>query len=285
MTPQDLVYELENAVVAGDLQRIDQALAAGADINAPASRTSGCTALQTATGGQLAVFEHLLQRGADVNAVGTDSRPVACLCLTRATDDRFLEIALAAGADMHWRNSSGRTYLHMAASAGRGAAIRLLLGAGLDPNARDQHLNTPLHTLARQGLGFLCPTLVFAGADVDALNARGKRPIDLVDGASQLEVVTMLWALGADAQGCRRDDPGIQSVLEASRLEAAVLTANNSVVAWCLDHDLGITPERIDEAMTVVRLQYPEAETVLRSWKARHEAHAALQAVNAGVQP
>jgi ankyrin repeat protein len=57
---------------------------------------------------------------------------------------------LAAGADAHTADSSGRTAMHLAAMAGKAACIALLAAAGADIEARCS-AGTPLHVAAEHG--------------------------------------------------------------------------------------------------------------------------------------
>lgn len=290
MSPGQAQHKLVQSASNGDLPGIDEALAAGADINAAELDGSGYTALQTAaTRGEAEAFAHLLRHGADPNAIGSDAQtaPAAWLGMNQArSGNRILELAMQAGADLHWRNVNGKSYLHRAVISGLGPSVERLLDAGLEPDAKDQRLNTPLHMAVSQCFPSMCRSLVFAGADIDARNAKGERPIDLVDSAMNIEALNMLWALGADAQDYRYGDPRIREVLEASRLKAAVLTQSPRVIAWCLDRDPGITPGQVDEALALAPQHQPEAEPLLRSWKARQEARAALrESSGAGIQP
>ncbi len=81
----------------------------------------------------------LLSEGADPNvalceAVGTHIRQV---------ENDFLELLLAAGAEVDRVQANGQRALHVAAASGRARAFKQLLAAGADPKAPDRQGETP----------------------------------------------------------------------------------------------------------------------------------------------
>jgi ankyrin repeat protein len=133
----------------GDTDRLTQIL--DEDPGAASARSGdGFTALHFAAffGGPAAV-RVLLDRGAEVDAVGTG-----------------------------WMTG---TPLHSAASASHTDSAVALLEAGADPNARQSHGWTPLHSAAANGLPDLVRALIAHGADAGAANDDGKTAVDLAD--------------------------------------------------------------------------------------------------------
>ena len=93
--------------------------------------------------GYLSAIRWLLDHGADVKKVGTNT---------------------------------GSTPLHAAAYIGRCDAAVLLLDAGADVDARTYHSNTPLHHAAAAADNKLCNLLLSRGASLDARNENGRDP-------------------------------------------------------------------------------------------------------------
>ena len=107
---------LIEAVKAGDLQKADAAVAAGADVNAPGPEQQW-TALNYAAGkGDLALVDLLVQRGADVFRTGRDNRTpyqIAVAAGHAAVARRLAAAEAAAGGDtgrISSRQSETRPY-------------------------------------------------------------------------------------------------------------------------------------------------------------------------------
>ncbi|ROV91507.1 hypothetical protein VMCG_09439 [Cytospora schulzeri] len=117
-----------------DVELVELLLDSGADVNAPAGKSRGRTALQSAClAGNMEVVEVLLSRGADVNAPGSAYK--------------------------------GGTALHAACAKGRAEIVRRMLEAGADVNAEaGWHRQTPLQTAAVGGHVEIVEMLRAAGA-------------------------------------------------------------------------------------------------------------------------
>jgi hypothetical protein len=129
--------ELFAATAAGDLGRIEQAIAAGGNVNdrdalkrTPLFAAAFCNRSEAAG--------LLVDQGADVNA--RDSVGMAPLHAAVVVGWEAASKALIAkGADINLRNEAGHTPLHLAAATNQSALVALLLERGADANARDTH--------------------------------------------------------------------------------------------------------------------------------------------------
>ncbi|GFR44765.1 hypothetical protein Agub_g6096, partial [Astrephomene gubernaculifera] len=131
------------AAEAGDLAKLQQALAAGAPVDA--RNSEGCAAL------------HL--------AAAAGHAP-----LVRAL--------LAAGAKSERRREEDeRTALHLAAEEGHLEVVCALLAGGADVAATDIDLSTPLHLAAHFGDAPVVEALLHAGAQPTARNHAGQTPL------------------------------------------------------------------------------------------------------------
>ena len=112
---------LIQAARAGALDRVNQLLAAGADVNAPGPTDDHwqATPLQHAIlARQAGAVRLLLERGADVNRLGSPDAPSPLLLAAGDTDPTFVKLLLAHGADPTIEDEKGVTPLARAVSAG-----------------------------------------------------------------------------------------------------------------------------------------------------------------------
>ncbi len=182
-------------VEAGCLPRVEEALIAGADANAPDAK--GTTPLtQAVAAGHRKVTQALLRAGAKpdaiVGATGTPifrvfSRPssyyVEDLARILANQLAILDDLLAAGTNIETRNEYGRTLLLEVArmnydDGSPNVLLKGLIERGADVSARDRDGRTAvilavivLHPKVNL---MTLPTLLAAGVDVNALDAGGK---------------------------------------------------------------------------------------------------------------
>ena len=120
------------AAAAGDLPALRRLLAQDADV--AARDRQGRTALVAAAyGNHLHAAQVLLDAGADVDAKDATQQNLYLIATSEVGDDpRLLELALAAGADPHARDSFDGTGLIRAADRGHPRIVRRLLRAGVD---------------------------------------------------------------------------------------------------------------------------------------------------------
>jgi serine/threonine-protein phosphatase 6 regulatory ankyrin repeat subunit B len=145
------------------------------------------------------------------------------------------------GADVHGRDTSGDTPLHLAACTGKQETVRLLLDRGADINAQDRHGQTALMVAVTGDFAALVQELLERGADIDrqdnfglsalmyAVNRphlaslrvlldweanvdlqdrQGRSALSLLDGWSQFPGVAAAVMLLQQAVRGQQDDPG-----------------------------------------------------------------------------
>ncbi|KAL2821449.1 ankyrin repeat-containing domain protein [Aspergillus cavernicola] len=114
----------------------------GADVNAPASKCGGGTALQLAAlNGKIAEARLLLKHGADVNAAPAQERGATALQYAAIKGNyRIVYMLLRAGADIaaYPAPRDGRTALEGAAEHGRLDTVALLLQTALRQGILDK---------------------------------------------------------------------------------------------------------------------------------------------------
>lgn len=145
---------------------------------------------QTATGDDV---QHLIDDGADVNALGNDDKSPLHWAAGATSD--AIAVLLKAGADATARDKWDRTPLHFVSVSGSPKSVALLLVAGADVNARSANDWTPLHGVAKFGAPESIEFLIAAGADASIKNEMGETPYDLAGSNQRMQDTDALKAL------------------------------------------------------------------------------------------
>ncbi len=215
--PSPAVEELMTASRRGDLEGIERALAAGADVNAREPDDHETALYRAARMGEAEAVLALLEAGADPD-IG-DRRSVSPLHVAaRSGSSAVVAALLEGGATVDAReDQQGKTPLHEAAYELQPDVARLLLEAGADPNARLKWDPSPALAIAvRQSNLELAEHLVKAGADGSLDDGSGP----LIHQALALahdedpEMLRLLIDGGASLE--QKDDEG-RTVVEAAR--------------------------------------------------------------------
>lgn len=187
---------LQDAIDAGNLERVRSLISARADAN-DAGNLIHPPLHQAIMRGESTISYFLLSAGnADVNRV--DFRGDSPLKLASMKGDWFIaKEILAHKAQVDARDADGRTPLFFVDTT-RPDIVELLVGAGATINARDKDANTPLHH--RAGDPRIVKALLDLGADPALVNTENKSAAQLVLEAnpSDGEVVIALTRAGAD---------------------------------------------------------------------------------------
>jgi len=191
----DATRDLLTAAAAGDASAVEQALNAGAEIEAQGS--GGMTALVAATkGNHVDAARALITAGADVNAKD-DIQDSAYLYAGARGHDDILLLTLENGADLTSTNRFGGTALIPASERGLLSTVEILLEAGVDPNHVNNLNWTALHEAIVLGDGSstyvdVVRTLIGGGADVGIPDGDGVLPVDLAKARGYDAVVAEL---------------------------------------------------------------------------------------------
>lgn len=138
-------------------------------------------------------------------------------------DATAAQVALSSGASKDATTAFGFTALHVAATKGHLAVVRLLIDAGADVDRRDHHGISPLH----QAFDWpeVMEALLDAGADVDGTTFQGVTPLMSAAVFGDMESVRLLLARGADPT--RRED-----VRNATAAECADEKGNDEIASF-----------------------------------------------------
>jgi ankyrin repeat protein len=196
--------ELHSAARSGDLDALEEAIRAGADVNAPDE--NGTVPLGWATSlGHREVVRMLLQAGAEVDH--QTPRGQSALNVAASRDDRaMVRLLLEAGADVNERIQGatapeylkGATPIFLAALHGEGEALDELVQAGADVNARNAGGATILHLATDRGHAPVVRRLLQAGADPNRVDQRGVTPLMSAANAGSAECLWLMIEAGAD---------------------------------------------------------------------------------------
>jgi ankyrin repeat protein len=156
--------------------------------------------------GQPDMARLLLERGADVKKVGAEALVRAITQDRSSTVNDNVTFLVDVVGDLSAQDVNGWSGVHLAASRGNAALMRLLLEKGAEVNracvchgylaARDW---TPLQMAARRGRAEIVELLLAKGADHRPANSRGATALHLAVESDTPAIVRALLERGADA--------------------------------------------------------------------------------------
>ncbi len=202
--------DLNDAVNAGDVARIQDLVAHGADVNAP--NLFGTPLHLAAATGQTWIAWMLIDAGADLEAEGDPGRAHPLHLAALSNHPATAALLIERGADLDARNVEGRTPLSVAAAYGNVAVAETLLAAGSDPRAPDTvYRDMPIHWAAQSGSVEMVELLLSFGVDINARSGHeGEPPLHYAMCAGNSEMVQFLVDNGADPN--MRDNAGVTAV-------------------------------------------------------------------------
>lgn len=167
----DINQELNNAVIADDMPRIQFLLEKGADINARDAQ--GYTPLTNALRLQyLRVSKMLIEKGADIRINDANGWPPLLLAAMK-NDLKLVKLLVESKADLTAKNHEGLSVLHVASEFGSPEMVSYLIDQGVDVNIRNKVGYTPLMLAVAKHSDQETTALLDRGADVNAENNAG----------------------------------------------------------------------------------------------------------------
>ncbi|HSQ34946.1 MAG TPA: ankyrin repeat domain-containing protein [Candidatus Binatia bacterium] len=237
--------DIFESVKKGDLDKIKALLEADPGLLNARGDNERTPLIQAVFSRQIAVFDYLLEKGADFNLTNKEgflplhfavfsaqtelverliakkaplddnANVVAATPLDLAVSGGhrdIVELLIAKGAALDPRDKKGFTPLMKAVSTGQADMVQILVNKGAALNAKDEMGNTPLLLAALTGQKVLAEWLVEKGGDVNALNALGGTPARVAAREGHRELAEMLVAKGADKESL------VEPVLEGDYL-------------------------------------------------------------------
>ncbi|MBV9302160.1 MAG: ankyrin repeat domain-containing protein [Acidobacteriaceae bacterium] len=215
---------LTAAVRAGRLDKIEQLIRSGADLNA--RDRVGSTALHAvAISGDAEIAHFLLAHGAKIDALQgvTGATPLECAALSGKT--QVTKLLLEAGARVDLRDKAGETVLHLAAARGNAELLDLLIGHCRDVDMPDASGESALDEAVSERQPGIVSILIAHRANPNRVHQPGGRTVlDEACIKGFAELIEPLIAGGADPNW--RDQSG-QSPLD---LALAYKNANAVVI-------------------------------------------------------
>jgi quinoprotein dehydrogenase-associated probable ABC transporter substrate-binding protein len=213
--------EMNNAIVAGDIERVRYLAAHGAHLDALDGE--GHPPLVNASRfGFTAVATFLVEHKADPNAADrTGWTPI----MYAAWNDQpeLVKILLAHGAKLDAAEHDGLTALAIAAQNAKPNAAKVLLDAGADVNAPVAKGGyTPLMLTAISGSTEIATMLIEHGANVNAANPGGVTALMIAAAGNRSGMVGFLLKSGADVNARSEDGRTALSIAQANDSDAVV---------------------------------------------------------------
>lgn len=222
----DVNDELQNAIVANDIERVRFLIKHGADVDA-VDHEGYAPLHNAARRGYVNVARALIEAGADVNAGDRDGW-TALMFSAWADNAEIVRDLAAAGADLRVKDPRGLTSLGIATMYEKVSATYALIDAGADINAEMGGAGyTPLMLTALSGSGGAADALIRAGAEVNARNSAGVTALMIAAAQDSTAVAETLIRAGADTEvqtddgrtalsiARERDSEGVLPLLQA----------------------------------------------------------------------
>jgi quinoprotein dehydrogenase-associated probable ABC transporter substrate-binding protein len=213
--------ELNNAIVANDVDRVGYLLTHGAQANSHDGE--GYTPLISAIrSGFVAVATYLAEHKADANLTDR-SGWTPLMWATWADNPALVNMLLSHGAKLDHTDNDGLTPLAIAAQNGKVKAAQALLDAGADVNAPiAQGGYTPLMLASISGSSELAASLIEHGAKVNAANPGGVTALMIAAAGNRSTIAGLLLKSGADVNARSEDGRTALSIAQANSNDAVI---------------------------------------------------------------
>jgi quinoprotein dehydrogenase-associated probable ABC transporter substrate-binding protein len=213
--------ELNNAIVANDVDRVAYLLMHKAQVNSHDGE--GYTPLVSAIrSGFVAVATYLVEHKADANLTDR-SGWTPLMWATWEDNPELVKMLLAHGAKLDSTDNDGLTPLAIAAQNGKVKAAMTLLAAGADVNAPIAKGGyTPLMLASISGSNDLASALIERGAKVNAANPGGVTALMIAAAGNHSTLAGLLLKSGADVGARSEDGRTALSIAQANNNDAVI---------------------------------------------------------------
>ncbi len=213
--------ELNNAIVANDIDRVRYLVSHGAHVDALDGE--GHPALVNASRyGFKSVATFLVEHKASPN-LSDPSGWTPLMYAAWGDDPALADMLLKHGAKLDSTDNDGLTPLAIAVQNAKVNAARTLLDAGADVNAAVAKGGyTPLMLASMSGSTEVVTSLIERGAKVNAANAGGVTALMIAAAGNRSPIVQLLLKSGADVNARSEDGRTALSIAQANNSEAVI---------------------------------------------------------------
>jgi hypothetical protein len=197
---------LHDAVKDGDLARLQELIATGADLTVQ-DRLVGTALHWAASTDNIEAARLLIEAGTDVNLPKIDNHQTALHIAAFGGSVEVAVLLIEAGADAEVRTTYGDTPLHTATAADQANVAKLLIEAGANIEARNVLDFTPLFWAAGGNAVGAIELLVAEGVVMDAKRTAGFTALHYATNKDSVDAVRKLIQLGADVNGAPHTEP------------------------------------------------------------------------------
>jgi quinoprotein dehydrogenase-associated probable ABC transporter substrate-binding protein len=221
--------ELNNAIVANDVDRVGYLLTHGAHANSMDG--DGYTPLISAIrSGFVAVATYLVEHKADANQTDR-SGWTPLMWATWGDNPALVQMLLAHQAKLDATDNDGLTPLGIATQNGKVKSARALLDAGADVNAPVAKGGyTPLMLASISGSNELATLLIERGAKVNAANPGGVTALMIAAAGNRSTIAGVLVKAGADVNARSEDGRTALSIAQANNSDAVIKVLQEAAV-------------------------------------------------------
>jgi quinoprotein dehydrogenase-associated probable ABC transporter substrate-binding protein len=211
--------ELNDAIVASDVERTRYLLERGAQINA--YDDLGYSPLINAIRfGFVPGATHLIERSADLD-LADRSGWTPLMWAVWIDNPAMVRLLIDRGARLDTADRDGLTALAIAAQNAKARVIPALLDGGADVNAfLTEGRYSPLMLASLSGSTSVAKSLIEHGADVNASNSGGVTALMIAAAGNHPAIAELLLASGADATARSQDGRTALSISRANHHEA-----------------------------------------------------------------
>jgi ankyrin repeat protein len=221
--------ELNNAIVANDVDRVAYLLTHKANVNAQDGE--GYTPLISAIrAGFDGVATYLVEHKADINLMDR-SGWTPLMWASWGDRPELIAMLIAHHAKIDTTDNDGLTAIGIAAQNGKVKATRQLLDSGADANAPIAKGGyTPLMLASISGSSELATALIEHGAKVNAANPGGVTALMIAAAGNRSTIAGLLLRSGADVNARSADGRTALSIAQANNSDAVLKVLQEAAV-------------------------------------------------------
>ena len=150
--------------------------------------------------GHLKAVQQAIAAGEDLNRISGEEEMAPLMVAAEQGHIEIVRVLIQAGVDVNLPDRNNHTALHHAVMGNRPEIIKLLIASGAEPNRAGTAFphNTPLMFAVMQGRAKIARVLLEAGAEIDATDELGHSALVRANQFGKFQAVRWLLRYGAD---------------------------------------------------------------------------------------